>query len=161
MLPFYRLAPDCSLARVLRRDCRSGRDLGVVIERPALLNSLALCLVVDGGLATRQGSASGKRRARYPEFPRTNGFPKGNAFPSLTAARERQPSPAGGRRYAPARTDPPKRFFLLDRARPVLFLARPKREWGAHSRGNPANPPYQSFIPNFSAVFQKFHSFFS
>ena len=26
------------------------------------------------------------------------------------------------------------RFFLLDRARPVLFLARPKREWGVHSR---------------------------
>ena len=25
-----------------------------------------------------------------------------------------------------------QRFFLLDRARPVLFLARPKREWGAH-----------------------------
>ena len=37
--------------------------------------------------------------------------PKGSAFPSLTAARERQPSPAGGRRSALARTDPPKHFF--------------------------------------------------
>ena len=45
---FYRLAPGRSLARVLRRDCRSGADLGVIIERPVFLNSLALCLVVDG-----------------------------------------------------------------------------------------------------------------
>ena len=33
--------------------------------------------------------------------------PKGNAFPSLTTARDRQPSPAGGRRAALAQTDPP------------------------------------------------------
>ena len=26
----------------------------------------------------------------------------------------------------------PKRLFLLHRARRVLFLAQPKREWGAH-----------------------------
>ena len=64
--------------------------------------------------------------------PRAKGFPKGRAFPSLTAARERQPSPAGGRRSAPAQTDPPKRSFLLDRARPVFFSARPKRKWGVH-----------------------------
>ena len=43
------------------------------------------------------------------------------------------PPAAGGTRSA--RTDPPKRFFLLDRARPILFLARPKREWGAHCPG--------------------------
>ena len=46
---FYRLAPHLSVARVLRRDCGSGGNFGVVVERPALLNSLALCLVVDGG----------------------------------------------------------------------------------------------------------------
>ena len=34
-------------------------------------------------------------------------FPKGSAFPSLTAARDRQPSPASGRRAALAQTDPP------------------------------------------------------
>ena len=28
--------------------CRSGADLGVGVERTVLLNSLALCLVVDG-----------------------------------------------------------------------------------------------------------------
>jgi hypothetical protein len=38
--------------------------------------------------------------------------PKGSAFPSLTAARERQPSLAGGRRSALAQTDPPKHFFF-------------------------------------------------
>ena len=48
MLPFCRLAPDGSVAPVLRRDCRSGADLGVGVERTVLLNSLALCLVVDG-----------------------------------------------------------------------------------------------------------------
>ena len=46
---FYLLAPVCSLARVLHRDCWSDSDLGVVVEMPVLLNSLALCLVVDGG----------------------------------------------------------------------------------------------------------------
>ena len=50
---FYRLAPVCSLAGVLRRDCQIGADFGVVVERPVLLDSLALCLVVDGSL-TRQ-----------------------------------------------------------------------------------------------------------
>ena len=55
----------------------------------------------------------------YPRLPRAKGFPKGRAFPSLTAARDRQPSPAGGRRSAPAQTDPPNfppgaAHFLLD-----------------------------------------------
>ena len=62
----------------------------------------------------------------YPRLPRAKRHPKGNTFPSLTAARDRQPSPAGGRRSAQAQTDPPKRFFSLDRARPVSLLARPK-----------------------------------
>ena len=44
---FYLLAPVCSLARVLHRDCWSDSDLGVVVERPVLLDSLALCLVVN------------------------------------------------------------------------------------------------------------------
>ena len=38
---FYRLTPDYSVAQVLRRDCWFGADLGVVIERPALLAPLA------------------------------------------------------------------------------------------------------------------------
>ena len=46
---FCRLAPDRSLARVLRRDCGSGGNFGVVVERSVLLKPLALCLVVDGG----------------------------------------------------------------------------------------------------------------
>ena len=68
----------------------------------------------------------------YPRLPRAGGFPKGSAFPSLTAMWNRQPSPAGGRRSAQAQTDPPKRFFSLDRARPVSLLARPKEKWGVH-----------------------------
>ena len=47
-MAFYRLTPDYSVAPVLRRDCRSGADLGVVVERMGLLNPLALCLVIDG-----------------------------------------------------------------------------------------------------------------
>ena len=58
----------------------------------------------------------------YPELPRAEGFSKGRAFPSLTAARDSQPSPAGGRRSAPAQTDPPKRLFLFHRARRIFFL---------------------------------------
>ena len=42
----------------------------------------------------------------YPGFPRANVFPKGTAF-NEAETREGQPSPAGGRRYALARTDPP------------------------------------------------------
>ena len=38
---FYWLAPDRSVAQVLRRGCRSGVDLGVVIERSVLLAPLA------------------------------------------------------------------------------------------------------------------------
>ena len=77
-------------------------------------------------------SGSGKRRRGYPCTSPGLDAPKGRAFPSLTAARDRQPSPAGGRRSASMRTDPPKRFFSLDRARPVSLLARPKEKWGVH-----------------------------
>ena len=61
-----------------------------------------------------RGAASGseKRSWMYPGHPRAEGFPKGRAFPSLTAARDCQPSPAGGRRSAPAQTDPPRHFFF-------------------------------------------------
>ncbi len=79
----------------------------------------------------------------YPRLPRAKRHPKGNTFPSLTAARDRQPSPAGGRRSAQAQTDPPKRFFSLDRARPVFFSGktnkgpppRPAR-WGEEEQGS-------------------------
>ena len=55
------------------------------------------------------GTASGSEKLRrvYPRLPRAQSHPKGNAFPSLTTARDRQPSPAGGRRAALAQTDPP------------------------------------------------------
>ena len=89
-----------------------------------------------------RASGSENRRRMYPRPPRTGSFPKGIAFPSLTAARDSQLSPAGGRRSALAQTDPPKRFFTLDRARPVSLLARPKEKWGvllpSHQHGCPS-----------------------
>ena len=47
----------------------------------------------------------------------------------------------------------PKRFFLLDRARPVFFLARPKRKWGvqmpSHHHGRiPPKKPWQTWSAN-------------
>ena len=55
---------------------------------------------------------SGERCRGYPGPSRAKEFPKGSAFASLTAARERQPSPAGGRKSARAQTDPPKHLFF-------------------------------------------------
>ena len=66
----------------------------------------------------------------YPRLPRAKGLPKGWAFPSLTAARDSQPSTAGGRRSALAQTDPPKRLFLFHRARRILFLGKTKKRMG-------------------------------
>ena len=65
-------------------------------------------------------SGSEKRSCMYPRFPRAKGFPKGIAFPSLIAARNSQLSLAGGRRSAPAQTDPPN-IFSFDRVRPFSF----------------------------------------
>ena len=111
---FYRLTPVRSLARVLRRDCWSDSDLGVVVERPVLLDSLALCLVVDedkerGGhigpplrvrmrsLANRQGSASGKRRAGCPGPPWR--FPP-DFYTRAGSISTAQGPPCGGRRLS-------------------------------------------------------------
>ena len=63
-----------------------------------------------GGFHQPPASGSENRRSVYPGLPRAERFPKGRAFPSLTAARDCQPSPAGGRRSAPAQTDPPNIF---------------------------------------------------
>ena len=80
-----------------------------------------------------RGTASGseKRSWMYPRLPRAKGLPKGSAFPSLTAARDRQPSPAGGRRSAQAQTDPPNMFSFPPGAAHFLFDVS-KRKWGAH-----------------------------
>ena len=76
-------------------------------------------------------SGSENRRGMYPRLPRAKGLPKGSAFPSLTAARDRQPSPAGGRRSALAQTDPPNIFSFPPGAAHFLFDVS-KRKWGAH-----------------------------
>ena len=136
----YRLAPNRSRPSALRRVCRSGGNLGVLDD--TLVFSFRLrCPGIE------PGSASGKRREQYPGLPRAKGFPKGKSFPSLTSIRNSQPSPAGGRRAAPAQTDPPRRFFLLDRPRPVLFLSRTKREWGVHCPGQRRVSPRRNAAP--------------
>ena len=92
------------------------------------------CIALCRSLHQLPASGSEKRSWMYPELPRAEGFPKGRAFPSLTAARDSQPSPAGGRRSAPAQTDPPKRLFLFHRARRILFLGKTKKRMGGASR---------------------------
>ena len=86
----------------------------VVIGKPVLLAPLTL-----------HWSASGKRSRGCP----------GNPNP--------RPHHAAGRDFPKTQNtlSPRKRFFLLDRARPVLFLARPKREWGVHSRRQSRHRP--------------------
>ena len=87
-------------------------------------------------------SGSENRRSGYPRPPRAKGLPKGSAFPSLTAARDRQPSPAGGRRSALAQTDPPMRFFSSTGRGAFSFWRnqkgpppRPAR-WGKEEQGS-------------------------
>ena len=65
-----------------------------------------------GPCPAREGQRQRKEKLHVSLISPGQGFPKGSAFPSLTAAREGQPSPAGGRRSALARTDPPKHFFF-------------------------------------------------
>ena len=89
-------------------------------------------------------SGSENRRRMYPRPPRAGGFPKGSAFPSLTAARDRQPSPAGGRRSAPAQTDPPNIFSFPPGAAHFLFDVS-KRKWGAHPAWT--MPPWREPVP--------------
>ena len=75
-------------------------------QRQRLRSRLRLCRLTDAAYPLRVK----EKRTVSPTSPGLDD-PKGSAFPSLTAARERQPSPAGGRRSALARTDPPKHFF--------------------------------------------------
>ena len=75
-------------------------------------------------------SGSEKRSWMYPSLPRAENFLKGSAFPSLTAARDSQPSHAGGRRSALAQTDPPNIFSFPPGAAHFLFDVS-KRKWGA------------------------------
>ena len=93
-------------------------------------------------------SGSEKRSRMYPRLPRARGFPKGSAFPSLTAARDRQPSPAGGRRSARAQTDPPNIFSFPPGAAHFLFDVS-KRKWGAHP---PWKRPLAGASPPVAAV---------
>ena len=147
LMASYWLAPDCSVAQVLRHDCWSGGNFGVVIERPVLLAPLARYPGDRWGLGTgecghpplRGGSpykrcpvgadalvgprlppGQHQRRAQQTsgpapaeraaggirDYPGPKVSPRASRLIRVTT-REGQPSPAGGRRYALARTDPP------------------------------------------------------
>ena len=85
----------------------------------ASVGAVALVLCCNSHRPPASGSEN--RRRLYPRLPRAKGFPKGRAFPLLTAARDRQPSPAGGRRSALAQTDPPNIFSFPPGAAHFLF----------------------------------------
>ena len=93
-------------------------------------------------------SGSENRRSMYPKLPRAKGFPKGQAFPSLTSTRKCQLSPAGGRRSALAQTDPPNIFSFPPGAAHFLFDVS-KRKWGVHPRWT--SPPGGSQTPEAAA----------
>ena len=83
-----------------------------------------------GPSPAREGQRQRKeKRTVSPASPGLDD-PKGNAFPSLITARECQPSPAGGRRSAHVRTDPPNIFSCPPAATHFLFDVS-KRKWGA------------------------------
>ena len=96
---------------------------------PGIRRSCCLALCCNSHRLPASGSEN--RRSMYPSLPRAKGFPKGRTFPSLTSTRECQPSPAGGRRSAPAQTDPPNIFSFPPGAAHFLFDVS-KRKWGAH-----------------------------
>ena len=98
----------------------------------ALAEAVALALCWSSHRPPASGSE--KRRWMYPKLPRAKGFPKDSAFPSLTAARDSQPSPAGGRRSALAQTDPPNIFSFPPGAAHSLFGASKKRMGGASAQ---------------------------
>ena len=76
-------------------------------QRQRLRSRLRLCRLTDAAYPLRVKSA-----LTVSETSPGLDDPKGSAFPSLVTARDGQPSPAGGRRSACMRTDPPKHFFF-------------------------------------------------
>ena len=128
---FYRLAPNYLLARVLRRDCGSGADLGVVIERPVLLAPLArypgdgrglINGVRTGSPANRQGSASGKRTQGYPGPPWR--FPP-ISYPRAGSISIAQGSPCAGRRLSKSSRN---RFRTAPVHKPTCAQAQVRRQ---------------------------------
>ena len=107
-----------------KRSKRSWRYTNTWAAAPAAATTSADRRARRTGLVNCPGQRQWKENTRVSGTSPGLVNPKGTAFPSLITARDCQPSPAGGRRYALARTDPPQRFFLLDRARPVCL--RPK-----------------------------------
>ena len=82
------------------------------------------------------------------KFAETHSVPEGQA--KSEQAPIRRPPSRGG----PLHRSAPKRLFLFHRARRILFLAQPKREWGAHPPrkrppGGSQSPPAAGRRPAF------------
>ena len=100
-------------SQYFRHQCSTGssfRAFRFATRCPGERKELLRCPMLKPSSTT--GQRQRKEKQLYPKLPRAGGLPKGWAFPSLTAASDSQPSPAGGRRSAPAQTDPPKHFFF-------------------------------------------------
>ena len=130
-----------SRSMVPRRAFPTGGHAGPPLRKVRASQRFVGADLCVGPCPAREGQRQRKEKLHVSLISPGQGFPKGSAFPSLTAARERQPSPAGGRRSALARTDPPKRFFSLDRPQPVSLFGAPKREMGG---GGHYRPPVNS-----------------
>ena len=132
-LLFYCLALRRS--QYFRHQCSTGssfRAFRFATRCPDERKDLLRCPMLKPSSTT--GQRQRKEKQLYPKLPQAGGLPKGWAFPSLTAASDSQPSPAGGRRSAPAQTDPPNIFSFPPGAAHFLFDVS-KRKWGVQWTG--------------------------
>ena len=134
----WAFAPLCS------RVCRSGRDLGVVVERSVLLNSLALCLVVDVARQTARSAPAEKGGSGIRVHPGPMVTPRATRF-MKAATRNGQPSLAGGMEVRALR-GPTRRsvFFSWTGRGPFSFCQEQKENGGRIVAANAAFPAPQS-----------------
>ena len=125
----------CSSFRAFRfaTRCPGGRRSG------SLAYAAMLLLSSTTGQRQRKEELDVSQTSPGQRFPQGSGVSVPDFYKGVPAIpRRRQEVCAGADRPADA-------FFLFHRARRILFLALPKREWGAHPRGNSplagASPP--------------------
>ena len=113
-------------------------------QRVATAQPLAALPLTDAACPLRASGTRGKRRWSnaflHPDEVGTPATGRQSGEPQKTQACPKAGPNRSRHRYADPRTATlharaklrPKRPFLLDRARPVFFSARPKRKWGVH-----------------------------
>ena len=118
---FYRLAPDYSLAQVLRRDCRSGVDLGGC--RKARPSKFA-CALPGGRWGLEMGGCGHPPLRGYDGGPAPGGH-TGPPLQTLSCRGRRPRRPASTARAAPAERERKGIRYL-----PGDFLRTPTRGQG-------------------------------